>query len=111
MLEQRSHQASEQRPSMFGLPTELSALFSVAHVARSFSFLGPPDAMASSLTPRLRPMSVKISLISFNDFLPKFFVFSISASDFCTRSAIVLMLAFFKQFAALTDNSSSFTLR
>src|SRR5690348_13555688 len=54
MLEQRGHQASEQRPPMFGLSTELSALFSMTHDALSYSFLGaPPEAIASSLTPRL----------------------------------------------------------
>ncbi len=42
-------------------------------------------------------MPVRISLISFRDFLPKFFVFSISPSVFCTSSRIVRMFAFFRQ--------------
>ena len=53
----------------------------------------------------------RISLISLRDFFPKFLVFNISASVFCTKSAIVLILAFFRQLAARTDNSNSFTLR
>src|SRR5678815_3763533 len=92
MLEQGGHEASEQCPPVLGLSAQLSAFFSMTHGTLSYSFLGPPpEAIASSLTPRLNPMSVRISLISFNDFLPKFFVFSISASDFCTRSAICLL--------------------
>ena len=31
MFEQRGHEASEQRPSMFGLSSELSAFFSMTH--------------------------------------------------------------------------------
>ena len=38
----------------------------------------------SSFIPRERPISTNTSLISFNDFLPKFFVFSISASVLLT---------------------------
>jgi hypothetical protein len=37
---------------------------------------------------KLNPISGRISLISFKDFLPKFLVLSISASVFCTRSPI-----------------------
>ena len=42
-------------------------------------------------------MLCRISLISFNDLRPKFFVFSISPSVFCTSSRIVRMFAFFRQ--------------
>ena len=65
----------------------------------------------SSFMPRPRPISARISLISFKDFRPKFLVFSISASVFCTRSPMVLMLAFCRQLAERTDSSSSSTDR
>src|SRR5580704_13714519 len=52
---------------------------------------------SSNFMPRLRPILVSISLISLSDFLPKFFVFSISFSLFCTSSRMVWMFAFFKQ--------------
>ena len=66
---------------------------------------------SSIFVPNESPISVRISLISLRDFFPKFFVRSISPSDFCTRSAIVLIFAFLRQLAARTDNSNSFTLR
>ncbi len=44
--------------------------------------------------PRLSPIVVRISLISFKDLRPKFFVLSISASVFATSSRMVRMLAF-----------------
>src|SRR5690606_14241377 len=47
----------------------------------------------SSLMPRLRPMVARISFISFRDLRPKFFVFSISPSVFCTSSRIVRIFA------------------
>ena len=55
-------------------------------------------------------MLCRISLISFNDFRPKFLVLSISASVFCTSSRIVRMFAFFRQLYERTDSSSSSTL-
>ena len=55
-------------------------------------------------------MVVRISLISLSDFRPKFFVFSISPSVFCTSSRIVRMFAFFRQLYERTDSSSSSTL-
>ena len=39
----------------------------------------------------------RISLISFSDLRPKFFVLSISPSVFCTSSLIVRMFAFLRQ--------------
>ena len=60
--------------------------------------------------PRLRPIDVRISLISFSDLRPKFFVFSMSASVFCTSSRIVRMFAFLRQLYERTESSSSSTL-
>src|SRR3990170_7268972 len=62
-----------------------------------------------SFIPKDNPMTANRALISFRDFLPKFFVSSISVSDFWTRSAIVNILAFFRQLAERTDNSNSST--
>ena len=55
-------------------------------------------------------MLVRISLISLSDLRPKFFVFSISPSVFCTSSRMVRMFAFFRQLYERTDSSSSSTL-
>ena len=52
---------------------------------------------SSNFMPKPRPIAVRISLISFNDFRPKFLVFNISCSDFWTNSRMVEILAFFKQ--------------
>src|SRR5207249_4105670 len=69
------------------------------------------NSSGSRRMPRCRPISPRIVLISFSDFLPKFLVLSSSPSLFCTRSAIVRMLAVFKQLDARTESSSSSTLR
>src|SRR4029450_5163337 len=61
--------------------------------------------------PRESPISPRIVLISFRDFLPKFFVLSSSDSVFWTRSAMVRMLAVLRQLDARTESSSSSTLR
>src|ERR1700721_2136679 len=52
---------------------------------------------SSNFMPRLKPILVSISLISLSDFLPKFFVFRISFSLFCTSSRIDWIFAFFRQ--------------
>src|SRR5579863_8743219 len=44
---------------------------------------------SSNFMPKLRPIFTSISLISLSDLRPKFFVFSISFSLFCTSSRIV----------------------
>ena len=49
-------------------------------------------------------------MISLSDLRPKFFVFSISGSVFCTSSRMVRMLAFFRQLYERTESSSSSTL-
>src|SRR5437879_5581844 len=61
--------------------------------------VGPGTALpcSSIFMPRLSPIEERISLISFSDLRPKFFVFSISASVFCTSSPMVWIFAFFKQ--------------
>jgi len=74
----------------------------LCRMVSSFSIDFPPnqaDFPLSSLTliPKESPISPRISLISLRDFLPKFLVFSISPSDFWTRSAIVRMSAPRKQ--------------
>src|SRR5712692_1105284 len=52
---------------------------------------------SSNFMPRPRPILCRISLISFSDLRPKFFVFSISFSLFWTSSRMLWMLAFFRQ--------------
>src|SRR5882672_8423677 len=53
--------------------------------------VGPGTAFpcSSIFIPRLKPIDDRISLISFSDLRPKFLVFSISASVFCTSSPMV----------------------
>src|SRR3990167_1147716 len=65
----------------------------------------------SIFIPKPKPISVKISLISFNDLRPKFLVLSISASERTTNSPINRIFAFFKQLAERTLNSRSSTDR
>src|SRR5262250_3044344 len=52
---------------------------------------------SSNFIPRLKPILVRISLISLSDLRPKFFVFSISFSLFCTNSRMVWIFAFLRQ--------------
>ena len=56
-------------------------------------------------------MSVRTSWISLSDLRPKLRYLSISASDFTTRSPMVLMSAWRRQFDERTESSSSSTLR
>src|SRR5262249_26784223 len=60
--------------------------------------------------PSESPISRRIVVISFSDFLPKFLVLSSSDSVFCTRSPMVTMLAVLRQLEDRTDRSSSVTL-
>src|SRR6478736_5314499 len=69
------------------------------------------EGQLSNFMPRPRPIVERISLISFNDFRPKFLVLRMSCSVFCTSSPIRVMLAFCRQFAERTDSSSSSTER
>src|SRR5205814_3443127 len=64
----------------------------------------------SNFMPRLKPRCCSLSLISFSDFLPKLRYFSISASVFWASCPTLVMFALFKQFAARTLSSISFTL-
>src|SRR5215467_7166465 len=59
--------------------------------------------------PSESPISPRMVVISFSDFLPKFLVLSSSDSIFCTRSPMVPMLAIFRQLEDRTDRSSSAT--
>jgi competence protein ComEC len=69
------------------------------------------SSSGSRRMPRESPISPRIALISLSDFLPKFLVFSSSDSVFWTRSAMVRMLAVFRQLDARTESSSSSTFR
>ena len=60
-----------------------------------------------STVPRDKPLDPSSSLISFNDFFPRFGVFNKSISDLCIKSPIKKILSAFKQFVDLTVNSSS----
>src|SRR6185503_3290244 len=66
---------------------------------------------SSNCIPKSSPIPRRMSRISPRDFLPKFFVASISRSERCTRSRIVLMPAFFRQLYERTESSSSSTER
>src|SRR3990172_3150928 len=83
------------------------------HVSRERSYWARnrSTSSGSSCRPSRSPISPRIVLISFSDFFPKFFVFKSSGSVRCTRSAMVRMLAVFRQLDARTDSSSSSTLR
>src|ERR1019366_6491555 len=66
------------------------SLSAYAEAGSAWFEVGPGTALpcSSIFIPRLNPIEERISLISFSDFRPKFFVFSISASVFCTSSPI-----------------------
>src|SRR5207244_9299346 len=110
-LDERVRLVAEHRDAMVGDPAEFSMSSSVTH---TFLILVtcPYSALAgwSMRIPRLRPMLCRISLISFSDLRPKFFVFNISPSVFCTSSRMVRMFAFFRQLYDRTDSSSCSTL-
>ena len=65
---------------------------------------------SSIFIPSDKPNCSSLLLISLRDFLPKLRYLSISCSDFIANSPTVVIFALFKQFAARTDNSISFTL-
>src|SRR5438094_181110 len=56
--------------------------------------------------PRPKPSCCSLSLISFNDFLPKLRYLSISASVFMASWPTVVMFALFRQLAARTTQTS-----
>src|SRR6185503_18421044 len=66
------------------------------------SSFGASSKSGSKLMPRDRPSAVSLSLISFNDFLPKLRYLSISLSVFIANWPTVVIFALFKQFAART---------
>src|SRR5713101_2509137 len=128
MFDQGANLISQQRFTVLSRATELNRLFLVSHDAANVSLddayssptapLGPaPSPLTgtsrrpgSNFMPRLKPSCCSLSLISFNDFLPKLRYFSISASVFCASCPTVVMFALFKQLAARTLSSISFTL-
>src|ERR1051326_5294340 len=118
MADQCRGEIAQQRLTVRTRAIELAAGVEGSHVyALSFSFCrrrrssSSRGGKLSSLRPKDSPMSASISLISFSDLRPKFLVFSISASVFCTSSPMYLMSAFCRQFAARTESSSSSTGR
>src|SRR5690606_22553621 len=122
-------QRPQHRPAGAGVAAKLPPCFPVSHrrSPRAGSRLERrPAAQAcacccfqrssiwgqlSNFIPKLRPIVAKISLISFSDLRPKFLVFSMSCSVFCTSSPISVMLAFCRQLAERTESSSSSTER
>src|ERR1044071_7527963 len=80
-------------------PVFYRSLSPYAEAGSTWFEVGPGTALpcSSIFMPRLKPMEVRISLISFNDLRPKFLVFNISASVFCTSSPMVWIFAFFRQ--------------
>src|SRR5882724_7660347 len=124
------HQIPQRRAAVPWIASQFRSRFQVSHVsfflASSYRptessvegaavWLGSGGQMmrpcSSNFMPRLRPIFTSMSLISFSDLRPKFFVFSISFSLFCTSSRMVWMLAFFRQLYERTESSSSSTLR
>src|SRR5207237_7849710 len=108
---------AEHRDAMLRDAAQLSMCDSVSHgcdpvgTGPAPSFQSCEAAVGwSTRMPRLRPIVCRISLISFRLLRPKFFVFSISASVFCTSSRIVRMFAFLRQLYDRTESSSSSTL-
>ena len=90
LLDEVANLVCQQQISMLGFPAQFDRVFRVTHNSltpacrsslRSLPIGGStnPD---SNFIPRLRPSCSSLSLISFNDFLPKFRYFSISASVF-----------------------------
>src|SRR5581483_3735626 len=87
--------------------------YSVVVVTGAPSSFGAPPVSSvseSKLIPSCNPSVASFSLISFSDFLPKLRYLSISASVFIASCPTVVMFALFRQFAARTLNSISFTL-
>src|SRR2546421_4969287 len=122
-VNQRSCQVTQHRHAMLRGAAQFSMCLQVSHYAYSsssgYSLVSPSRPpvpgiglpCASNSMPKSNPMPLRMSLISFNDFLPKFLVASISRSERCTRSRMVLIPAFFRQLYERTESSSSSTER
>src|SRR5882672_9414669 len=108
VLNEARHEIPEQSAPVRVRAAELSMVFAMAHQAAAI--FSPSFDFETSI-PKLRPMPCRMSAISLSDFRPKFRYFSISPSDFVTRSPMVLMSAAFRQFEERTESSSSSTLR
>src|SRR5882724_5889599 len=115
-INQRGCEVSQQRDTVFCWSPEFSMGFKMTHVPLSYctassnSSSSPPRSSiepspepgiglpcSSNCMPKSSPIPRRMSRISVNDFLPKFFVASISRSERWTRSRIVLIPAFFRQ--------------
>src|SRR5207253_1561094 len=126
-LDEVGDQIAQGGPAMSGFASEFESCIEVSHgFSRAYKpavssgvggavWLGSGGQMmwprSSNFIPRLRPILCRISLISLSDFRPKFLVFSISFSLFCTSSRMLWMFAFFRQLYERTESSSSSTER
>src|SRR5205085_759675 len=132
VLDQTTNLIREQRLPVLGGPPELDRFLLMSHgfvldagrclttgyfASSDDPLLPAPSAEAgvstrpgSNFIPRPSCNCWSLSLISLSDFLPKFRYLSISASVFCASWPTVVMFALFRQFAARTLSSISFTL-
>src|SRR5262245_20121455 len=98
LVEKGGHHVAKHRHTMGGFPSQFPPGNPMSHKSpspiilsrisrRLYSVLAGGIGRPSSLSfiPNDRPISARISLISFRDLRPKFLVFSISASVFCTN--------------------------
>src|ERR687897_2322418 len=102
--QKRSHHIAHHRPAVARIAAQLSSRIKVSHSyavsfssARRLLSISSRGGKWSIFMPSSRPISRRISLISLSDLWPKFLVFSISCSEFCTNSPMYLMSAFCNQ--------------
>src|SRR5262249_41386496 len=131
VFDQTANLIGEQRFAVFGFAAEAHRFLLMSHmrnvpvdaiylrsvVAAAAPLPEAPSTPAgvstrpgSNFIPRLKPSCWSLSLISLSDFFPKLRYFNISLSVFCASWPTVVMLALFKQLAARTLSSISFTL-
>src|SRR3954469_13366830 len=81
----------ERQPTTDRWQLLYKSLSPYADAGRIWFEVGPGTALpcSSIFMPRLKPIEDRISLISFSDLRPKFFVFSTSASVFFTNAPMV----------------------
>src|SRR5207249_516845 len=126
VFDQRSNLIGQQRFAVLSRAAKLTRFFLVPHGWGKFNddyysaaapfglapslLAGTSTRPGSNFIPRLKPSCCSLSLISLSDFLPKLRYLSISASVFWASWPTVVIFALFKQFAARTLSSISFTL-